>query len=171
MAVEPGIPETLAEFEEFGRRRFSSGLDSKEGTNVFVVSGSAVGGGGTGGTTVAKISGETVIAILRTSGGDAPSAGGGADATKTPLAVLVVSGSIVGGAAPSDVHVQSGAVELYASGMGRITAKSGSLDPNVIPLHVLVTSGSVVGSASVSVSSGLAVLISGQAVLCACFGP
>jgi len=117
----------------------------------------------------AKVSGETVIGVIRTSGGEAPSAGGGLEPTKTPLHVLVVSGSVVGGGgAAGDVHVTSGAVELYVSGIGRVTAKSGSLDVNAVPLHVLVVSGSVVGGAApsqVTTLSGSVTSISGETVI------
>ncbi len=73
------------------------------------------------------------------------------------LAVGMVSGR-------NTVSVSGQVVYLAASGGPGITAGSGSLQSGAVPLHVLIISGSVVGSTSVSVSSGLAVLISGQAV-------
>ena len=92
-------------------------------TIVARVSGETVIAKVSGETFIAKVSGETVVA--RVSG---------------QTVVVSVSGQQV------EAHIQSGAVELYASGMGRITAKSGALDPTTIPLHVLVVSGSVAGT-------------------------
>ena len=65
---------------------------------------------------------------------------------------------------PVDVVAGAAAGPIVTSG-GPAPSAGGGLEPTRTPLHVLVTSGSIVGSTSVSVSSGLAVEISGQAVV------
>jgi len=120
--------------------------------------------GFSGGTVISKASGET--GYLAASGmGPITARSGSLEPTFNPLHVLVVSGSVAGTGGGDPTSVRSGTIALFASGMGQLTAKSGALDPNTSPLHVLVVSGSIAGTASVSVDSGLHVMISGQSVV------
>lgn len=170
MGLEPGLPSNIGEFEEFNRTRFSSGLDNKQGLNVFVISGSAAGGGGGGDSHITS-----GVVQLEVSGmGLVTSKSGSLDATKNPLHVLVISGSVAGS---SQITTLSGSVvgvsgetviakvsgetlQALISGQPVVLAVSGprypsagsGLDLSTVPLHVMAISGSavIIGSGSLT---------------------